>query len=297
MNCKNFFDYQEASLSGVLIKMTTLNTRYAVHTHNHYELEYQVSGHGSHSINGRFFQADEGDYYLLRPGDFHHMQPVDGPIYIIGICFAPVLMDAVLSAQLHALTAPLTGTLPAQSRGLFYHLAAQMEKETLERNRESGAMMTGCALAALSLFLRYAKPFSPAGHTTLSAVLDYLERNYPEPLTLEQAAAAANLSPYYFSGYFHRISGMTFSDYLARLRLAHVCTQMLKDPDCNLLTVAMDAGFGSYTSFYRVFEKCMGVSPSEWRASHTASSPVEVRYLKGVVLEIGSYLRARGLLP
>ncbi len=296
MICKNFFDYQEPSLSGVLVKMTTLHTRYSIHTHNYYELEYQISGRGCHSLNGNVYQSGEGHFYLLRPGDSHHMQAMDGPLCIIGICFAPGLMDPAVSSYLRTLTPPFIGTLPVQDRGLFYTLVAQMEKEALGRSRESSTLMTGCALTVLSLFSRHAEEFPQSGNTSLSCALDFIDQHYHESVTLEQTAAAVNLSPFYFSRYFRRTSGMTFSDYLARLRLSHVCAQMLKDPSCNLLTTAMDAGFGSYTSFYRVFEKFVGISPSEWRDSRSFTQSPEVQNLKDIVLQIGLYLRENGLL-
>ena len=70
-----------------------------------------------------------------------------------------------------------------------------------------------------------------------------------------------------------------------------------KNQNENILSAAMDAGFGSYTSFYRVFEKFMEVSPCVWRASYAAVHSQEVNRLEGINLEIGAYLRKRGLLP
>lgn len=60
--------------------------------------------------------------------------------------------------------------------------------------------------------------------------------------------------------------GASFSEYIISLRLAHA-RELLAQPDDRLSIegIALNSGFGSRASFYRVFRSCYGLSPDEFR--------------------------------
>lgn len=63
----------------------------------------------------------------------------------------------------------------------------------------------------------------------------------------------------------NREMGISFAEYINRLRIEYAVKLIDKDPDCHLGQVAEESGFSSSSSFYRNFKVFMGVSPKEYQ--------------------------------
>jgi AraC-like DNA-binding protein len=82
--------------------------------------------------------------------------------------------------------------------------------------------------------------------------------------TQAELARRVGLSPYYLSALFRNQTGLAIPAYRNRLRLQTFIRRAQARPEITLLRHALDAGFGSYAQFYRVFTAHMGVSPRRW---------------------------------
>jgi AraC-like DNA-binding protein len=60
--------------------------------------------------------------------------------------------------------------------------------------------------------------------------------------------------------------GASFVEHRARARVAHFLA-LVQDGRRNLLEAALDAGFGSYSQFHRVFTRVAGVRPRDYFTS------------------------------
>lgn len=94
---------------------------------------------------------------------------------------------------------------------------------------------------------------------------EYVGKHKTEPLSLAAVASAAGASVFHFCKVFHKSTGLTFTDYVARVRLEDARTQLL-NPNRRISEVAYDVGFQSLTQFNRTFKRVFGQSPSEFRA-------------------------------
>ena len=92
----------------------------------------------------------------------------------------------------------------------------------------------------------------------------FIEERHSEALSLEDVAKEVNISAYYFSRVFRKSIGMTFTEYLARLRVEKV-KQLLINPNKRVSEAAFEAGFQSLSKFNRVFLRVAGESPSDYR--------------------------------
>jgi len=81
-------------------------------------------------------------------------------------------------------------------------------------------------------------------------------------------AKAVNVSAGYFSELFHKTTGMTFTEYVARVRVEKV-KHLLANPQLQITTIAYDTGFKSLSQFNRVFKRVSGISPREYRLKLT----------------------------
>ena len=92
----------------------------------------------------------------------------------------------------------------------------------------------------------------------------FINEHQDEDLSLSEVAKAVNMSAFYFCKMFKQATGLTFTDYLARIRVEKV-KNLLLDPHKRVSEVAFAAGFQSLSQFNRVFRKVAGEAPSTYR--------------------------------
>ena len=101
---------------------------------------------------------------------------------------------------------------------------------------------------------------SPAVRRAVAAI----HQRYAEDLTVEEMAEAVRKSPNYFSHLFRKEMGVTFSEYLNRIRIREAA-RMLRTGDLLAYEVAQRVGFRDYKYFTQVFRRIEGCSPSDCR--------------------------------
>lgn len=94
----------------------------------------------------------------------------------------------------------------------------------------------------------------------------FVQARTSESLTMRHAAQHVNLSPFYFCKIFRKATGLTFTDYVARVRVEKA-KRLLANPLLRMHEVADSAGFSSISQFNRVFRRYARTSPTAYRAS------------------------------
>lgn len=92
----------------------------------------------------------------------------------------------------------------------------------------------------------------------------YITEHHDEELSLNQVAASVNTSAFYFCKLFKQATGLTFTDYLARVRVEKV-KNLLLNPHKRISEAAYETGFQSLSQFNRVFRRVTGEAPTVWR--------------------------------
>lgn len=92
----------------------------------------------------------------------------------------------------------------------------------------------------------------------------YIAEHQSEPVTLREVAGLVHRSMCYFCKTFKQATGLTFGDYLARMRVESV-KLMLLTPNKRVSEIAFAAGFQSLSQFNRTFRRIEGRSPVLWR--------------------------------
>ena len=96
---------------------------------------------------------------------------------------------------------------------------------------------------------------------TINIVLQYIEKNYMENITVEKLSEMANLSKYYFLRLFKKTTGRSLIDYINFIRI-NKAEYMLEKTDGNITEIAFSCGFNDANYFSRVFRKYKGKPPS-----------------------------------
>jgi AraC-like DNA-binding protein/ligand-binding sensor protein len=92
----------------------------------------------------------------------------------------------------------------------------------------------------------------------------FITEHHSDPVALADVARAVNMSAFHFCKTFKKATGMTFTAYLARVRVEKVKNLML-NPNKRVSEAAFDAGFQSLSQFNRVFRRITGDAPSAYR--------------------------------
>ena len=94
----------------------------------------------------------------------------------------------------------------------------------------------------------------------------YLNANFRESVTVDDAAHASGMSKSYFMKVFRDLNGVTPWEYVLLKRVAY-STGLLKNTQTSVLDIAMQSGFNTKSSFNRAFRRVMKTSPAEYRAA------------------------------
>jgi YesN/AraC family two-component response regulator len=147
-------------------------------------------------------------------------------------------------------------------------------EEAYFQTRVLGRKQYEAVLRLLSIFARHLSSLSnqlmvsaaQVESPLISRAKLYITEHQHEELSLRQVAASVNTSAFYFCKMFKQATGLTFTDYLARVRIEKV-KNLLLNPHKRISEVAYEVGFQSLSQFNRVFRRVSGEAPTVWRAN------------------------------
>jgi len=113
-------------------------------------------------------------------------------------------------------------------------------------------------------------PPGPFTTGTLAPAVSYVASNYPEKLRLATAAKLCDLSPFQFSRNFKKEHGLTFRDFVVRVRIQRAA-ELMKHSSVSVTEAAFVVGFNDLSYFARMFRRQLGVSPSHYRSESEPS--------------------------
>jgi len=94
----------------------------------------------------------------------------------------------------------------------------------------------------------------------------YICSHIDQKVPAEEVAAYVNLSVSYFTIYFKAKTGINFRDYVLNVKMKEA-KRLLETSPANISEVAYAVGYDDYSSFYRAFKNCTGMTPSAYQAS------------------------------
>lgn len=110
-----------------------------------------------------------------------------------------------------------------------------------------------------------AVPHNSADRARIDRVLDVIHSRYMEPLTIDELADVAALSPSGLHRMFVRHVRSPVSAYVTRLRLGEACA-LLSGTERPIAHVASDVGYESLANFNRQFKAAKQMTPRQYRA-------------------------------
>lgn len=261
------------------------NNMRAFHWHDFMELSFVRRGSGVYEIEDKVFRVGKGDLVIINNSERHRVtyDPADA-LYETVLHFAPQLLcprgeDRLDSRYLRLFlydgaTFANAPRLEPPARRDVARLVADIRAEYAARRPWHELMIKGKLLTLVTILIRacgMSEQPDPArvaarrrNVARLDRILAFLRRNYAEQLGLPLVARRFGMNPSYFSDYFRRNLGVTFSEQLARIRVQEAL-RLLAEDRLKVAEIACACGFNAPASFYRAFHRVTGSSPAAFR--------------------------------
>lgn len=99
----------------------------------------------------------------------------------------------------------------------------------------------------------------------LARLFEYVQANYADRITVEQAMKLVHMSQSQFMKVFKKVAGMTFVAHVTRIRINHAL-RLLRETSYTVAEIAAQTGFPDQSYFDRRFKQLFGKSPRQYRA-------------------------------
>ncbi len=104
-------------------------------------------------------------------------------------------------------------------------------------------------------------------HEKVDEIVQYINNNFSQPLSLSSISKLFYISPYYLSRIFKASTGFTFVEYLNSMRIREAQRLLLETSD-SIAIIGEKVGCGSASNFGRVFKKITTLSPLAYQKLH-----------------------------
>ncbi|ORX23784.1 beta-xylosidase XynB [Thermoanaerobacterium sp. PSU-2] len=98
----------------------------------------------------------------------------------------------------------------------------------------------------------------------MNKILKYIKQNYNQQISLYDVAKANYLTPEYLSKFFKKHMNLTFTKYLAEIRLGEAVKELIQT-DHSVTEIAMKNGFPNLASFNKIFKEKYDTTPAHYR--------------------------------
>nr|WP_285891360.1 AraC family transcriptional regulator [Paenibacillus pasadenensis] len=266
------------------------------HDHDFFEIAYVMAGEGYHYVGESVEKTGKGLLYLLPVGTPHLFRPSSTAdnhrLIVYNLCIRTDFLGGLNhwlkgygdDGEALSLFDGVPGSFAAvmdrtmELGPIFAAMLKEFEEQRLGYRTNMLAMLMELAVRITRLQQETEPPmadYASAGRNSravMAAMLDYIDRHAPEPLTAEQLAQQAGISRRHFIRLFQQAAGMGFSDYVQLRRIEHAC-RMLAGTDHKVAYIAKSSGYRDTAHFREVFRKLIGMSPSEYRKGAARTGP------------------------
>jgi two-component system, response regulator YesN len=126
------------------------------------------------------------------------------------------------------------------------------------------SLMEYASTTALVDSLAAPKPELEEPNPKIHEIEQYIMSHLSENITSLTMANHLHLNPSYFSRYFKRLTGETFTDYVHSLKM-RVAAKLLVETNHTVEFISYSLGYSDRTYFSKIFSKYVGLSPTEYK--------------------------------
>ncbi len=236
------------------------------HEHNHWEIQFLIKGKRFYFIEDVSYRLETTTIIVVPPHTKHMTGGDAFERYNLNI-----LPDTLTEFQKGVLARFYTQHAQAIEENKLQQILPLLEQlRSLPQNADFESH-SECILAYLFYLIDTTLPTTPPIKLErkqipiiVYRVIDYINENLQNKLTLESIAKHFIASVSYIRSLFSKYIHQPLYDYILTARL-HKATQLLLTTRLSITEIAEQCGFSSGNYFYFIFKKKKGLSPLAYR--------------------------------
>ena len=234
-----------------------------------YQLLYIAAGQGHFFINGQERVVSAGNIIVYLPGQpQEYVYFKDDKTDVYWVHFTGSDVEKIIDYYNIRLSENIIyiGTSP-DYQWLFGQIIQEMQL-CRPRFEELISLLLRNIFILISRNLIRANRADNSLENEVELAMHYFRENYRSEINVEDYALSRGMSASNFYRVFKQISGSTPLQYILKLRLSNA-QNLLENSNLSIAEIASAVGYENPLYFSRLFNKHIGVSPSEYRKMRT----------------------------
>lgn len=243
-------------------------SNFPLHTHAKAEIYYFIRGAGVFHIEGSAYPLEPGDLLVMQPAESHYIELDREQPYERKVLHFDMSMLRAVDPK-GTLLAPLLDRPPGKQNlykpFLFRGGSSEHYFDTMLSPAPDPHVSVYAGLVPLlhelcALKSRLSREPEVAPDTVEYRILQYLNENITQPITLQDICQKFFISRSQLCRLFRGATGVTVKHYLTVKRLVYARQRIEGGEPATHAYLA--CGFNDYSSFYRAYVKYFGSAPS-----------------------------------
>ena len=252
---------------------------YAAHSHDSYEIFLPVAGSFEFEVSNYLYTVGRGSVLLLPPWVTHRLVVKDGePLAYLYVQFTPRIIpgEPDMLAAIEALFnrhGEGEQSMRRLSSESFSYVYAAVKRLCISSTKDVHEQFFRILFPVLCEILAYGTPVSgkydgfnkePSRQSTLTdQIIEYISQHYADIQDLSFVVDVFHYSTVHVNSLFKNRLGVSLWRYVLHIRLDRACDMLVNGIHAS--EVALSCGFKDYSTFYRMFKKSYGITPTECR--------------------------------
>ena len=217
-----------------------------------------IHGKGSVSCRGHMYNIHAGQAFVLAPNEGHLYSSDPGdPLGLVWVEYG-----GGNSAQLTTHILDVGG--PIYEGSTFVDVMNLCTSILYQPSQEGPGISVKLYEILMCLLKRV--EIESSGRAVNHDILKYIDDNIDRRLSLTEISQAFGYHPAYFSSFFSKMMGTTFSKYVMNRKISHA-SYLLETTAWPVERIAQELGFCDISHFIQRFKAIKGVTPMAYRTS------------------------------
>ena len=252
------------------------------HIHDFIEIVYILKGKCVHVVDNNEYKLRHGDVLVINYDSVHSIKAESGlehinillkPRYInYSLEESQNIFDILNLSEFKEFTEILDKnkskiSFSGEERDRIEVIIAMLADEIEQKH--SGyelAVYSQFNVLLLMIFRKMGIDFDDTFDGMSDKLLNYIKRHCSEKLTMDDFAKRCAYNPSYFSRLFKEYTGLSFMNYLKKVRMEKAI-DMVKNSNLNITDIVYALGYSDTTKFFKHFREYTGTTPLKLRKS------------------------------
>ena len=256
------------------VKKKTLKKHFELHWHDFFEITYCFEGRGTNIINGKKYDICPGNAVFLTPTDYHEII-ADEPITEVTLMINPdVIPDELVYNTVSLDEAVCCFFGGEEKKNIEYLLDVIQNEFSWKKQYGLSCLKNLVGLIVAQVVRKYESAYNRSeaskqvgvrkNEKMFKKAMSYILMNFTRNPGLSEISEHLGYSPCYFSRHFHEIAGVSYKEYMRKLRLNHA-KRLLLSSDMSVAEVGANSGYTTLQVFLSDFKKVYGETPTAFR--------------------------------